>query len=96
VLATGAEDVGRHMVGIDAVYEKPARLSSLLTLLGVRDTPCLPAEFRTSTQLKENRMKENKTPRAHTVSTLKERLAPGAPKDKQQSGVRTAQGFSVA
>jgi hypothetical protein len=43
----------------------------------------------------ETNMK-NKTPKAHSVSTIKERLSTSATKEKQSGKLQTAQGFAVA
>lgn len=97
VLATGAEGLASNLVGVDAVYEKSARLSVLLNLLSVRDNSRshLGSSYY-STQLKDDKMKEIQTPKAHNVSTLKERLVQAPKTDKLPGSLSSAQGFAVA
>ena len=98
VLATGAEGLSTEMSGIDGVYQKPGPLTQLFHLLGVRRTEpssSLPGSFQPLNKQMELNMK-TKSPQAHQVSTLKERLSQSAKQDKQAGHLRTAQGFASA
>ncbi len=96
VLATGAEDLAPGLDGIDGVYQKPAPLSGLLTLLGLSKTDSLgldPGSHQPHTTPMESKMNA-KNPQAHQLSTLKERLNDASKQEKQPGRLRSAQGFA--
>jgi hypothetical protein len=95
VLATGAEKLPREMTGVDAIFEKPGHPSLLIHLLGLRDeSSSLTGSLHPFTQTKEIKMKENKITKAHTVSSLKERLVQTPKTDKKSDSLRSARGFA--
>lgn len=98
VLATGAEMSSDLPPGVDGVYHKPAPLSHLLNLLGVRRHDLFVAH-QSSTQPHTHPTEfymKTKSTQAHQVNTLKERLSQAPKQDKQPGALRTAQGFASA
>ncbi len=105
ILATGAEGLKQTALpGIDGVFAKPAALSQLLDLLQLRRTQRSPApqsghvSSTSSTPTNPTPYMEQimntKTPKAHNVDALKERLNPAAKPSNQPAPIRTAQGFT--
>jgi DNA-binding response OmpR family regulator len=95
ILATGAESLPDRLGAIDAIFFKPSPPSELLHLLGVRARSANQPNPSAQHSSLENTMKDQTT-KAHSVRTLKDRLAQSPKQESAPGQLRPAQGFAVA